>query len=291
MVSLVTGGHGFLGAYVHAALAERGQVASAGRPDVEIPSSTFDRLLESARPDLVVHCAGPASVATSLADPAADFDASVVVTFELLDRLRSLRPPPRVVFISSAAVYGNAPSLPIGENETPRPMSPYGHHKLAGEYLLREFSELFGVPSVSLRVFSAYGEGLRRQILWDVCVQALADGEVRLQGSGTETRDFVHAADVGAAVRAVVDHARFEAEAYNVASGVETRISELAALVVDALGVDAEISFSGAGRPGDPARWRADLRQIAALGFRPAISLDDGVRAYAGWASRQLIPA
>lgn len=155
MVSLVTGGHGFLGAYVHAALAERGQVASAGRPDVEIPSSTFDRLLESARPDLVVHCAGPASVATSLADPAADFDASVVVTFELLDRLRSLRPPPRVVFISSAAVYGNAPSLPIGENEIPRPMSPYGHHKLAGEYLLREFSELFGVPSVSLRVFSA----------------------------------------------------------------------------------------------------------------------------------------
>jgi UDP-glucose 4-epimerase len=291
MVSLVTGARGFLGAYVQAALAGRGKIVAVGRPDVEIPSSTFDRLLESTRPELVVHCAGPASVAASLADPAADFDAGVVVTFELLNRLRRLRPAPRVVFISSAAIYGDPPVLPIVETETPRPMSPYGHHKLAGEHLLREFYELYDLPSVSLRVFSAYGEGLRRQVMWDVCVQALGDGDVRLQGSGAETRDFVHASDVGAAVGAVVDRAPFRAEVYNVASGVETRISELASLVVDALPVDAEISFSGVGRSGDPARWQADLRRITALGFRPSISLDDGVRAYAGWASRQLIPA
>ena len=291
MVSVVTGARGFLGAYVQAALAEHGEVVGVGRPEVEIPSPEFDGVLQWARPELVVHCAGPASVAASTADPASDFEASVLVTSELVDRLSRLPRRPRLVFISSAAVYGEPPSLPVGERETPRPISPYGHHKLACEEILREFHEAHGLPSVSLRVFSAYGEGLRRQILWDVCVQALSDREVRLQGSGAETRDFVHAYDVGSAVTAVVTGARFEAEAYNVASGVETPIAELAARVVDALGIDAPITFSGVGRPGDPSRWCADLRLIEALGFRPSVRLDDGVRTYAGWASRQLTPA
>lgn len=291
MVILVTGANGFLATYVQRALRERCRVVPAGRPDIEVPSADFDRLLHAARPDLVVHCAGPASVPSSVADPAGDFDASVVVTFELLDRLRRLPRPPRVVFLSSAAVYGDPPRLPVAENETLRPVSPYGHHKLACEVLLREFHELYGLPSVALRVFSAYGEGLRRQILWDVCVQALTTGEVRLLGTGAESRDFVHGSDVVAAVAAAVKGARFEAEPYNVGSGIETPIAELAALIVDALGGGANVSFSGVPRHGDPARWRADIARIAGLGFRPSIALRDAVPAYAAWAARQLVPA
>jgi len=291
MVSLVTGGHGFLGSYVQSALAQRGEVVAAGRPDVAIPSADFDRMLQSVRPELVVHCAGPASVAASVADPGSDFEASVVVTSELLDRLCRLPRRPRVVFVSSAAVYGNPSFFPVDENATPGPVSPYGRHKLECEQLLRDFHEAHELPSVSLRVFSAYGEGLRRQILWDVCVQALSRGEVRLHGSGSETRDFVHAHDVARALTTVVDAARFEAEVYNVASGIETSIARLATLLVDALGVEARISFNGVSRPGDPTRWRADLGLIEALGFRPSVELDEGVHSYAGWASRELIPA
>src|SRR5919106_1295302 len=117
MVSLVTGANGFLGGYVRSILETRGDVVVAGRPDVHIPSAKFDSLLEAARPDLIVHCAGPASVPSSVVDPAADFEASVTVTFELLERLRSLPRPPRVVFLSSAAVYGDPSVLPVAEME------------------------------------------------------------------------------------------------------------------------------------------------------------------------------
>ena len=197
MVSLVTGGHGFLGAYIQAALAHRGEVVAAGRPDMEIPSAEFDACFTRSQ----------TRIGGALRRPRLGGGVSGRSWLRLRGERRrdvraprpaSLSPPrrPRVVFVSSAAVYGNPPSLPVDEKATPCPMSPYGRHKVECEQLLREFHERIELPSVSLRVFSAYGEGLRRQIFWDVCVQALANGEIRLHGSGSETRDFVHAYDV-----------------------------------------------------------------------------------------------
>lgn len=287
MVALVTGAFGFLGRHVAAGLAEEGwTVVEAGRPRTEIPSPEFDALLVDAEPRLVVHCAGPASVPASLVDPESDFRGSVEVLHELLERLRGREAA--LVLISSAAVYGQPDRLPVAEDAPARPISPYGFHRLHCELALREFHELWGLRSCALRVFSAYGEGLRRQIMWDICAKALGDGRVELHGTGAESRDFVHAADVARAVAVVAREAPLEAEAYNVGTGVETRLDELAPLLLAALGSDAPVSFSGERRPGDPVNWRADTTRIAALGFEPAVPVTEGAARYAEWARREL---
>lgn len=287
MVALVTGAAGFLGRHVAARLGEDGwRVVEAGRPDVEIPSPEFDALLEAAVPELVVHCAGPASVPASLEDPERDFHGSVEVLHELLERLRGRKAA--LVLVSSAAVYGQPERLPVAEDAPLRPISPYGFHRLHCELGLREFHELWGLRCCTLRVFSAYGEGLRRQIMWDICEKALREGEVALHGTGGESRDFVHASDVARAVAVVARSAPLGAEAYNVGTGTETRLDELAALLLGALGSEAPVSFSGEARPGDPANWRADTTRLSALGYEPQVRVEEGAARYAAWATREL---
>ena len=275
MVALVTGHRGFLGRYVVAELEAGGvDVVGAGRPEVEIPSSAFDSLLAATRPDLVVHCAGPASVPASLVSPGADRSGAVDVLRTLLDRLDGTR----LILVSSAAVYGDPLQLPVGEDAPLAPVSPYGRHRVEAERLALES----GVPLVVARVFSAYGEGLRRQVLWDIARRALAEEAVELSGTGEESRDFVHARDVAAAIRVLANRSAFEGEIVNVGTGVETSIGSLAQLITSELG-GGDVRFTGVGRPGDPGRWRADITRLRSLGFAPTISIEEGAAAYARW--------
>ena len=280
MVALVTGAGGFIGAQVAGRLEGDGRrVLRAGRPELEIPSPAFTELVERAEPELVVHCATPASVAASVAEPGGDRRGSVGVLDALLELLEGLPRVPRLVFVSSAAVYGQPQHLPVAEDHPLAPVSPYGEHRMECERLLLAHS----VPFASLRVFSAYGEGLRRQVLWDICQKAL-DGSVELSGTGDETRDFVHVSDVASAVAVAAARAPFGGEAFNVGTGHETAIRDLAGALIAALGVEAALTFSGRKRPGDPDRWRADPARLGALGWQPAVNLEDGAATYARWA-------
>ena len=285
MVALVTGARGFIGSHVARGLEAAGHdVAAAGRPDMEIPSAAFAELVERTAPELVVHCASPASVAGSIEDPGADRRGSVEVLEAVVGELGRLPTPPRLVFVGSAAVYGQPESLPIAEDHPVAPLSPYGAHRAECEELLARGD----LPSACLRVFSAYGEGLRRQVLWDICRRAVEDGAVELAGTGDETRDFVHVSDIAGAVATVSGAADFEGEAYNVGTGDATAIRELAEMLVSSLGDGARVSFSGVSRPGDPDRWQADPARLMALGWRPRVALSDGAAAYARWARSEL---
>jgi len=280
MVAVVTGAAGFLGAHAAIELERRGtEVVRAGRPAFEIPSPEFDRLLASARPSLVVHCAGPASVPASVSEPETDRRGSVDVTRALVRRLERLPGPPRMVLLSSAGVYGQPPWLPIDESVPPAPISPYGRHRLEAEQVALSSA----VPTTVLRVFSAYGCGLRRQVLWDVAVKARASAVVDLWGTGDETRDFVHATDVARAI-ARVGLGDAEPTILNVGSGEETTIRSAATLLLHALGAgDVVLRFNGLEREGDPRRWCADVRRLRELGWAPRVALEDGIARYAKW--------
>jgi len=191
-----------------------------------------------------------------------------------------------VVFLSSAAVYGNPASIPIDEEGPLRPISPYGFHKLLSEKLAEEFHVVYGLRTCIVRIFSAYGPGLQRQVLWDICQKALSEPVVQLLGTGRETRDFVHASDVARGIRTVLEHASFQSEAYNLATGVETTIQDLASKLLNALDVTSSISFDGTVRQGDPMRWQADISRLSKLGFCPRISLAEGTRDYTRWVLR-----
>lgn len=302
---LVTGVAGFLGRAVAREFARGGWhvlgvddsapenaslPAGASYHRARLPHESLAGLVREYFPQACVHCAGRASVPLSLQDPAADFSGNTALTFELLDTLRQHASRCRFLFLSSAAVYGNPATLPISEAHSTAPLSPYGYHKLQSELLCEEFARIYGVPTASVRIFSAYGPGLRRQVIWDICAKLLnGGGKLELYGTGRESRDFIHSADVAKALLLLAEAAPCEGERYNLASGQEVTIAELFDRLATALNQQARPVFGGQVRPGDPLNWRADISRLQALGFQPSMSLEQGLRGVAAWASAELL--
>jgi UDP-glucose 4-epimerase len=301
---LITGVSGFLGRYAARYFNEQGWdvigidgSAPENAPTAllhqyyskRLPTNELIPILERHRPTACIHCAGRASVNLSVGDPAADFYGNTALTFELLNALRLSAPDCRFVFLSSAATYGNPENLPIREDQPTNPISPYGFHKLQSEQLCQEFSNIYGIPTASLRIFSAYAPGLRRQVLWDICAKVLTQNQVSLQGTGQESRDFVHALDISRALMSVVTAAPMQGEVYNLASGREVTIAELASLIFSALEHQGEPTFDGIVPKGNPLNWCADIQKIQALGFTPRVELEQGVKVFANWCRAELI--
>jgi UDP-glucose 4-epimerase len=209
---------------------------------------------------------------------------------EVLERLRKHSKDCRMVFLSSAAVYGDPECLPVDEGALIKPISAYGFHKRQAELACKEYAVCHGLKTASVRIFSAYGEGLRRQVVWDLANKVEADsGDVlKVFGTGLESRDFIHCSDVAQGILRVVREAPFEGECYNLASGVEVRIADLAQRLCSSLGVDKEIVFNGVAAVGSPKCWRADIAKIRALGFEPSVDLNDGLKRFVEW-KRSLI--
>ena len=295
---IVTGVAGFIGSHVARHFSQEGwAVIGVDRASADhevnrdlssfhaltLPDVSFDRLLRETAPQLCIHCAGTASVGASFVDVAADFYGNAVLTFEVLNALRLNVPACRFVFLSSAAVYGNPGSLPIGETQPPAPISPYGYHKLQCEQLCGEFFKVYGMPAAMVRIFSAYGPGLRRQVIWDICRKAAREQSIVLQGTGRESRDFIHVRDIARALAVIATSAPMEAEAYNLGSGQETTIADLAGLIVTSLDSRCSVTFDGVLPPGTPQNWRADISRIQSLGFSPTISLKEGIAGLVPW--------
>lgn len=246
-------------------------------------------LLTELHPDICIHAAGRSSVHESVTNPAPDFASGPSLTFTLLDTLRRHAPTCRVLFLSSAAVYGNPEILPVSEDAKIAPISPYGFHKVQCEILCREFTAVYGMQTAIARIFSAYGEGLRRQVLWDICCKILREGRLCLMGTGEETRDFLHVRDISAGLLRIVESAPMAAETYNLASGQAISILDMARILADALNSQIEPEFNGVVKPGDPRHWRGDGKRIRELEFTPSVPLEPGVQAYAAWAREQLL--
>lgn len=292
---LVTGSSGFLGSAFCRHFAAAGDdvlgldqaiplVGAAYRQrQCDLGTADLPELLREESPEVLVHCAGNANVGLSVQDPLMDLHGSVVLLTRLLHACELAGIRPRVLFLSSAAVYGNPERLPIGESDPRRPVSPYGLHKAACEDLCGYATRVQGFDCRVLRIFSAYGAGLRKQILWDLCGKLCRPGEVSLFGTGDETRDFVNGRDVVRAADLVL-RAGEPGGIYNVASGRETRIADLVASLLRAAGEDASrVRFNGQGKAGDPLNWRADVSRIEALGFAPSVDLEAGVKEYWDW--------
>ena len=253
-----------------------------------LPDEKLGELLRTCPPQVCIHCAGCASVGSSMDAPAADFRGNTVLVFELLEALRRHAPACRFVLLSSAAVYGDPASLPVTEGHAVLPLSPYGYHKRQAELLCEEFFRIYGLPTVAVRIFSAYGPGLRRQVVWDICQKLLTTGQLTLRGTGEESRDFIHANDIARGLRVVAENAPCDGGLYNLASGREVTIAELSHLLLATLGSKVQPCFDRRPTPGNPLRWRADISKIASLGFVPAIPFEQGIAEVAGWGGREI---
>lgn len=294
---LVTGAYGFIGRHVARALAAEGQTViglghgawsreqwrSWGISEWHAADMTLNNLITHAGlPGAVVHCAGGGSVGFSVTHPHQDFQRTVATTAALLEFVRLYAPDAAVVYPSSAAVYGNAQRLPIPETEPLRPVSPYGVHKQMAEQLCTLYTRHFGIKVAIVRLFSVYGNGLRKQLLWDACSK-LRRGDAEFLGTGAEQRDWLHVEDGAALLTLARGHASTDCPVLNGGTGTGVSVSQIIREILNALGTGTAAKFTGQVREVDPPSYVADVGRATGWGWKPRKPWREGVREYVDW--------
>jgi UDP-glucose 4-epimerase len=294
---LVTGGAGFIGSNIARALVDDNDVRvlddlSGGRRE-NVPDGAdlivgdvcdADRLAEAMDGvDLVYHEAAVVSVARSTEAPLETNRTNVDATLRLLDHARTSGA--RVVFASSAAVYGHPDHVPVDEEHPTRPTSPYGVSKLTADQYVRLYASLYDVPTVALRYFNAYGPGQPggdySGVITTFVEQARSGDPITVHGDGEQTRDFVHIDDI---VRANLRAATTPhvGAAYNVGTGESVTIATLAERIRELAGSASPIHNVDA-RPGDIRHSRAETTAARErLEFDAAVPLAEGLETVDG---------
>jgi UDP-glucose 4-epimerase len=294
---LITGAAGFLGSSLANFLVREGHQVrglddlSAGDPNALSQSVLFTRGDVNDRPklwtllqevDCVYHLAARVSVPESVLYPREYNSANVGGTVSLMEAMRDVGVR-RVVFISSGAVYGDRGEQPLNENATPNPRSPYAVSKLAAEYYIRTIGNLWGIETVSLRVFNAYGPGQRlppshAPVIPHYLRQAMRGSTLVMHGDGGQTRDYVFVDDVVSALISAATAPNMNQMVINIGSGTETSIRDLIRAIMQVLGVTVEAIANPRNDPG-VSRMRADISLAREkLGYQPRISLEEGLR-------------
>ncbi len=240
--------------------------------------------------DVVFHEAGQAGVRGSWGP---SFDTyvrnNVIATQRLLEASKIGRIH-RLVYASSGSVYGNAERMPITEQTCPRPISPYGLTKLAGEHLCDLYWAGSGVPSVRLRYFTVYGPRQRPDMAFHKFLLAMIRGDrLTIYGDGEQTRDFTFVTDVVEATARAVDAA--PGDVFNVAGGSRATINQVIGTLEELVGRPAHIEKL-ADQPGDQRHTWADTSAACkALGYQPQVGLKDGLSAEVAWLQEFLATA
>jgi UDP-glucose 4-epimerase len=303
MKTLVTGGAGFIGSNLVRHLVARGHHAvvldnlSSGCAAnlVEHPSVEFvhgdvrdpgavDVAMRGV--DVVFHLAASVGNKRAIDNPIEDADINVLGTLRVLEAMRRARVR-KIVASSSAGIFGELKHLPIDEHHPVEPDTPYGASKLCEEKQCLAYAKLYEIEALCLRYFNVYGPNQRFDAYGNVIpifvFRMLDDEPVIVHGDGEQTRDFVSVHDVVQAnVRAAA--ARGVSGAFNIGSGTRVTINTLVEALGRASGLPVSVHH-GPPRPGDVRHSLADIRAArAAFGYRPAVSLEQGLAEYVAWA-------
>lgn len=292
MKILIIGSKGFIGSHLERHFCADNEVwqcdvvtgyTAPNYFQIDASNADYHALFRVQAFDVCINCSGAASVPDSIVHPYRDFLLNTANVYTILNAIRSHCPACKFINLSSAAVYGNPSTLPISETAPMSPMSPYGRHKVMAEAICNEFYEEFGVPTCSLRIFSAYGNGLRKQIFWDMNRKMADTVEAAFFGTGDESRDFIHIDDIARAVDLVIQNAAFNGEVINVANGEAITIREAVNLFAQLKGYQGQVVFNGIIREGDPRFWKADIGILKGWGYRPSVTLEQGIKSYIQW--------
>ena len=315
MRALVTGCAGFIGSHLTESLLADGVDVvgidcfndNYGRPEklrnlrrvtdwdhfefapVDLSRGDLDDLLDEC--DSVFHLAAEPGVRPSWGDR---FDAyvrnNVTATQQLLESAVR-RGTDRFVYASSSSIYGEAEQMPTDERTLPRPHSPYGVTKLAGEHLCHLYQANHGVPTVALRFFSVFGPRQRPDMAFNIFCRAAVEGQpIEVFGEGRQTRDFTYVEDVVAAIRLAVTRPGVEGGAYNIGGGSQTSLLDTIAIIEEIAGRKLEVRHT-AREHGDVKDTGAEITKARAeLGFEAKVGLEEGLAAEYEWMSTALRP-
>jgi len=300
---LVTGGAGFIGSHIVDALVAKGAdvtVAdnlSTGLADnlqsvadrirferLDLVDDEIESLLGEGRFDTIFHAAANAYIPTSIENPEGDLRDNVVATHRILSAVRKVAPKTAVLYVSTAAVYGEGSGVPITEDELTRPVSPYGVSKLSAELYVTLYARLYGLRTNAVRLFSVFGPRLRKQVVWDFMNRLTDDpSKLVINGDGTEERDLNHIRNVVAAILLVAERGELSGNVYNVAARESVSIDQLAHVLARAMGITPTLSHTGQTRPGHAKSWKADISRLESLGYRSEVSCAEGLADTVDW--------
>ena len=299
---LITGAHGFLGRHTALCFKQKGyRVYGIGHgswaqqeyvlfgldgwldSDISLESILSINIIF----DVIVHCAGNGSVAFSLSNPMQDFDKTVASTVAVLEFIRLMNPACRFVYPSSAAVYGSQPDIVIAECTPLNPVSPYGYYKVMVENLCKIYSDFFSLDARVIRFFSIYGDGLKKQLLWDASNKLITnnDDTVVFFGTGNETRDFIHVSDASKLILTTAEYNNPDGQMLivNGANGQRVTIMEIINRLKQEISPKKTVAFSNQSRLGDPQFYHAGIKTACHMGWSPEIPLVDGLKSYVHW--------
>lgn len=296
-VALITGASGFLGRHVTRHFSAAGwSVVGLGLdawPDYaawgaeqwhQTPISLESLAMCSVQPDLVAHLASPSTVSGCVERPMEAFQGVVGTTATVLEYVRCKAPNALTILASSAAVYGVAEQVPTPEYAPLNPISAYGTYKKQAEELCALYSREFRLKTVALRMFSVYGEELRKQLLWEACRRVDA-GATTFFGTGREVRDWIHGSDCASLMALLADKRNVLADftAMNAATGVATDTQTVLEILLGAMNTPLLPRFDGQARPYDPQTYVGSIGSARALGWAPKVMVSEGLRRYAAW--------
>ena len=250
---------------------------------IDASNSDYNSVFQFTEYNLCVNCSGAANVPASLKNPLHDYSLNTINVFSILEAIRKYQPACKFINLSSAAVYGNPKHLPVREDSIPGPLSPYGFHKLQAEQICKEFYDLYNIRTCSLRIFSVYGPGLKKQLFWDLYSKAKSGVPFSLFGTGNESRDYIYILDLVKVIELVARHSAFSADVINVANGEEIMIKNAVSIFFGLFDHEIRYSFSGETREGDPVNWVADITKLLSYGYQPAFTIEKGLEYYYKW--------
>jgi UDP-glucose 4-epimerase len=295
---LITGAKGFLGSNVAKHFKALGfETYGIGHGGLSVEESknigldywkkddvTINAILEFEQTfDVIVHCGGSGSVGFSVEHPYEDFKKTVDGTLEVLEYMRLYNTDAHLIYPSSPAVQGEHPDEPMKEDYIGKPASPYGYHKKIAEDLCRSYSEKYELKITVLRLFSVYGIGLQKQLLWDAYHKIKnSQKEVVFWGTGNETRDFIHILDVLNIIERIL-HVEGMFHIFNGGTGTKHSIDNVVTMIRDKVNKDIVIKFNNQTNVGNPIYYCADTQKLHNLGINNHIMLEKGIGEYILW--------
>ncbi len=297
MKFLITGAAGFLGSALANTLIQGGH---AVRAIDDLSTGNADRLSRDVSLqvgdvndrtklwtllqdiDCVYHLAAKVVVPESILYPREYNHVNVGGTVTLMEAMRDVGVR-RVVLASSGAIYGNQPRQPVKENAIPNPQSPYAVSKISAEYYTHSIGSLWGIETVCLRIFNAYGPFQQMPATHPPVIpyflrQAFQNATIVIHGDGNQTRDYIYIDDVVEALIASATASDIDQTTINIGSGRETSVRDLARMVIEISGKHPEI-VTNVRNEGGPTRLMADLGLAKEkLDFHPRTSLEAGIQ-------------
>lgn len=234
--------------------------------------------------DVIIHLAGSSTVGSAEKNPNEEKEKTIKSSYYLLEYIKHFNKNAKLIFSSSAAVYGDKHDGKIKEDDFLHPISNYGKDKLEVENLCKEYAINYGLNIKIARFFSIYGEGLKKQVLWDFSKRLFETNSKTLGcfGTGEEKRDFIHIKDVICFIDLLIKQ-NDEFEIYNCGSGKPCTIKDLLLKLIKCYAKNTELVFDNKIQQGNPKTLIADISKASAIGFSPKIDFDKGIEEYAKW--------